>query len=363
MLKMGVLHGDGWRFARLFVLTVMLFGGGAGAFYLSTQLQQRTDGMTRYVRVDVWAVQQVEYEIQQFRAAFASHVAGQAVVTLASVRARLAGAKATIPLLRRGPDYQDFRLLVDIDSAADSALETLDRLEQILAGRESYRGDLTTLRLVEDSLADPVDSLRQLAVDLAHVRAALQDGDLANVRWLTDVNRWMVTGFFCVVVVFIGFLLSETRAARRAETRATEARNCLQEAIECISEGFALYDAQDRLVLSNSKLREVLGDVSAAFTPGQSFEEAITAMAANGQIKDAVGREKQWIGERLELHRNPGSSVRTGTHQRHPPDDQRAAHAGRWRGRHLHRHHRAQEPPRLPRGCPTRGGVNEPQQE
>ncbi|MFU0505827.1 adenylate/guanylate cyclase domain-containing protein [Pseudaminobacter sp. NGMCC 1.201702] len=96
-----------------------------------------------------------------------------------------------------------------------------------------------------------------------------------------------------------------------------EARQRLVDAIESISEGFALYDAEDRLVLCNSRYREILyPDMDDAVISGARFEAIIRAAVERGLIEDASGREEEWIAERLEGHRNP-----TGTHiQRRSPD-------------------------------------------
>ena len=91
----------------------------------------------------------------------------------------------------------------------------------------------------------------------------------------------------------------------RAKRRAVEAHERLIDAIESMPDGFALYDAEDRLVLCNTKYRE-LYDLSAdLLIPGMRFEDHIRASAYRGQIADAVGREEEWVKERLEQHRNP----------------------------------------------------------
>ncbi|RWM85041.1 MAG: HAMP domain-containing protein [Mesorhizobium sp.] len=85
-----------------------------------------------------------------------------------------------------------------------------------------------------------------------------------------------------------------------------EARQRLIDAIESISEGFALYDGEDRLVLSNSRYRELLySDLAIELTPGTTFEHIIRRSAERGYIKDAEGRFEEWVAERLSRHRNP----------------------------------------------------------
>lgn len=86
-----------------------------------------------------------------------------------------------------------------------------------------------------------------------------------------------------------------------------EARQRLVDAIESISEGFALYDADDRLVLCNSRYREIMyPGIADVVMPGTPFEAVIRGAAARGLVADAKGREEDWIAARLLQHRNPG---------------------------------------------------------
>ena len=87
------------------------------------------------------------------------------------------------------------------------------------------------------------------------------------------------------------------------------ARQRLVDAIDSISEGFSLYDADDRLVLSNDRYREQFyPDMSELIKPGVQFEALIRAAADAGNISDAVGRVDEWVSERLERHRCAGRS-------------------------------------------------------
>jgi signal transduction histidine kinase/HAMP domain-containing protein len=85
-----------------------------------------------------------------------------------------------------------------------------------------------------------------------------------------------------------------------------EARQRLIDAIESISEGFSLYDKDDRLVLSNSRYRHLLyAGIEEALQPGTPFLTIIRTAAERGLISDAAGRVDEWVAERLAHHRNP----------------------------------------------------------
>jgi adenylate cyclase len=85
------------------------------------------------------------------------------------------------------------------------------------------------------------------------------------------------------------------------------ARRRLVDAIENSSEGFAFYDPDDRLVLCNTRYRELLypnSDID--IEPGTTFETVIRGAAENGHIVDAEGRIDEWVADRLSVHHDPG---------------------------------------------------------
>ncbi len=84
------------------------------------------------------------------------------------------------------------------------------------------------------------------------------------------------------------------------------ARQRLVDAIESISQGFALYNSDDRLVLCNSRYYEIMyPDNPNLIEPGMSFETIIRNAAELGLIRDAEGRVDEWVAERMARHRDP----------------------------------------------------------
>jgi PAS domain S-box-containing protein len=101
----------------------------------------------------------------------------------------------------------------------------------------------------------------------------------------------------------------ETLQLREDATVAQEAarheRALLFDAIESIADGFALYDAQDRLVLCNNRLHDMLLFIGDTMVPGVLFEDVTRASVLNGGIRAAEGRVEEYVQERMERHRNP----------------------------------------------------------
>ncbi len=104
------------------------------------------------------------------------------------------------------------------------------------------------------------------------------------------------------------------RGVTRDETKEVEARHraqaaeeLLARAVESISDGFAIYDAADRLVMVNSKYREPFPPGPAGEPLGKTFEELIRADVARGFYPEATGREEAFVAQRMVAHRQSGS--------------------------------------------------------
>jgi signal transduction histidine kinase/CheY-like chemotaxis protein/methyl-accepting chemotaxis protein len=85
-----------------------------------------------------------------------------------------------------------------------------------------------------------------------------------------------------------------------------EARARLTDAIETISEGFSLYDAEDKLIVCNSHYRELFASHADVMVPGTAFEAILRAATERGLILDAEGNRDAWIKERVARHREGG---------------------------------------------------------
>lgn len=96
------------------------------------------------------------------------------------------------------------------------------------------------------------------------------------------------------------------QSARRA---ARNAANTLIDAVETLPDGFVLYDKDDRLVVCNSRYREIYALSAPAMIPGATFEEILRFGLENGQYAEAVGREEDWLSERMAHHLDQSATV------------------------------------------------------
>jgi diguanylate cyclase (GGDEF)-like protein/PAS domain S-box-containing protein len=94
-------------------------------------------------------------------------------------------------------------------------------------------------------------------------------------------------------------LLRMNRALKHINAR-------LVDAFEAIPEGLALFDSDDRYVVWNRRYADLYRD--SRIEAGMRFEDVLRDGLARGQYPDAVGREEEWLAERMRLHREHRAS-------------------------------------------------------
>lgn len=98
-------------------------------------------------------------------------------------------------------------------------------------------------------------------------------------------------------------LTQDITESKRAERALRESEERLRNAIESISEGFVLFDSNDRLVLFNEHYRRMNQDMAHLLAPGLKYETLLHAASSHRQIDGVSGDE--WVKLRLARHREP----------------------------------------------------------
>ncbi|GAB3127950.1 ATP-binding protein [Novispirillum itersonii] len=105
---------------------------------------------------------------------------------------------------------------------------------------------------------------------------------------------------------FLGYRGTATDISAQERTRerleATEAK--LMAALSGISEGFTLFDHDDRLILCNARYRQMYPDTADVLTYGIRFEEIVQISLERGLYQAPPGRSLSMVvRDRLECHR------------------------------------------------------------
>jgi diguanylate cyclase (GGDEF)-like protein/PAS domain S-box-containing protein len=98
--------------------------------------------------------------------------------------------------------------------------------------------------------------------------------------------------------------IARTRAeAEKAVAEARKSHERLIEAIDILPQGIVFLDADARYILWNRKYAEIYGRSAGLFKPGARLDDTLRIGVARGDYPEAVGREEEWIAERLaRLH-------------------------------------------------------------
>jgi diguanylate cyclase (GGDEF)-like protein/PAS domain S-box-containing protein len=99
------------------------------------------------------------------------------------------------------------------------------------------------------------------------------------------------------------------RMRAEAEAAVAEARKSherLREAIDILPQGIVFLDADGRYILWNKKYSEIYSRSSDLFQPGARLQDTIRIGVARGDYPEAIGREEEWVAERLARLYQPG---------------------------------------------------------
>jgi len=116
----------------------------------------------------------------------------------------------------------------------------------------------------------------------------------------TVIAAYLAAGLLsAVVAIMVLMIWRETSvAARLGRSRAR-----LTDAIESISDGFVFYDADERLVLCNSRYRQFYPWIADVLVAGTPLRDIARTAAERGQDAEPIADIDAWVDQRLALFR------------------------------------------------------------
>jgi signal transduction histidine kinase/DNA-binding response OmpR family regulator len=101
----------------------------------------------------------------------------------------------------------------------------------------------------------------------------------------------------------LALLRESQRERRRLAAEADAQRLTLADAIASLNEGFALYDAQDRLLVRNAKFVALHAGLEDVTVPGMSFASLLRAAIDRGIVTLGSQSAEDWIADRVRYRR------------------------------------------------------------
>lgn len=102
-------------------------------------------------------------------------------------------------------------------------------------------------------------------------------------------------------------IIQDITERKEAEDAAEASRHLLVDAIESMSQGFVLYDKDDRFVLANSKFKAMFPELAGLMQPGMRYEDVLRAAHQAGMI-DKVDPHlplDDWLTKTIAWHHAP----------------------------------------------------------
>lgn len=147
--------------------------------------------------------------------------------------------------------------------------------------------------------------------EIQTIQAKLFSRQIKHTKDLHEYE-YAIGGLVVFLVIFAsvyGIVIAKVmrngeRAVKQAQERADLTIARLTDAMDRVRDGFVLYDADDRVVLSNRQFHQLAGPSGPNYVVGRRFPDILQMGLSQGCYPDAVGREEAWLAERLASRGN-----------------------------------------------------------
>jgi PAS domain-containing protein len=150
--------------------------------------------------------------------------------------------------------------------------------------------ELRKLRKINATLIDRVER----SSDLSHSAFSMFERAITLEQLVRDRTRALEQA--------MGELATVNAKLAQAHATAEAAQIRLRDAIESINEGFALFDAEDRLVLYNEAYTGFWPEVAELLPENPTFHEIISLVAQQRRPAGALSAPDRWVSDRLARH-------------------------------------------------------------
>lgn len=183
-------------------------------------------------------------------------------------------------------------------------------MEELLrASRDELVGSTTERFFTDPTQFENMGELYRTPSDQRHRRAydlelTLGDGASASVEVVS-------APLFDSKHELMGILfIARDQAERKAlESKLSDIALTLEDALDAITEGFAIFDAEDRLIICNDQYREIYAHSAPAIFPGNRFEDILRYGLTKKQYDTDGLTDDEWLEDRLARHQAANGKV------------------------------------------------------
>lgn len=302
---MASLRDLGWFILRYGILIGGFVAFLVGVFFIFQGLIQQRELIEKESRISVWFLAQTEIEFLRFTESLKDFELAPGPDTAKVANERFEIFWSRLPPLLAGSQTADLRTIEGVVASARSMINVLEDLEpdmQRLTSLDS--ADLAGIAARLDELRGPVHDLvrRALLYESNEVgKARTRHNDL-YLQLLGLFALTLVVGLVIFALLFRQIVKTQAAVSAKdiAANQAIAARNELELAINSISEGFIVYDQDDRVALFNKRYVDLHQQQADTLAVGVSFSDLLRAAVAKGGVKIPEGGVEAWIAGIVE---------------------------------------------------------------
>jgi PAS domain S-box-containing protein len=265
------------------------------AYYGISDATRQLSNITNYFRTSTWIAAQVQAEYLRFHGAVSAYWADPSDAARRHMLQRFDVLWSRFPVALEG---EESRRLREIPGATAALREIFDDLPAVEAELKLLvPGDAARYR----ALMQHLERYREPLHTIAQTTIVDQQSSLSEV----DMKREgleIILSFLALVGAGVMFLVLILHGRRQLDV----VRNQLVDAIESISESFALFDRDERLVLANSRFKEFHAPLAELVAPGASLERIVRGSGERRLFKTGLASD-EWASQRLRQCREPGA--------------------------------------------------------
>ncbi|MBY0363015.1 MAG: EAL domain-containing protein [Phreatobacter sp.] len=176
--------------------------------------------------------------------------------------------------------------------------DAVGRMSTEVLGLERSGGEANASEANRDP--PPITAVKTTLYSDLVVRVSL-DRDAALADWKRDRTHlaWVVSGGCIVLTLLAGLVSFGMHREVRLGAQSRRARAMLEEAIDAMSDGFVMWDGQDRLVTCNATYRDLYRLSAPFIVPGALLADVMRGGARAGQYPQAGDDIERFVDEAI----------------------------------------------------------------
>lgn len=230
-------------------------------------------------------------------------------VTLQGMAPVLAVAEVPVPVIAAG--LAGYGARGEPDGRRVLLIRSEDRVLLASAPHDEARIGRPVARPLSEGL-DPgrFTALRRTLYPSLHV-VAVQETAPALRAWEENEDRilYAAGGLAALTIAIAALLLAMLRQRDLAEAERARGRQLLESSIEAMSDGFVMWDEEDRLIVCNERYRDFYRASAPMIRPGVTLTEIMRYGAAHGQYPQAGTDKEAFVAEAMAHYRHPWNTA------------------------------------------------------